>query len=123
MATLQCIKLVDNDWDIVGGRTVILTDKAALAQRLQNKLTLWLGEWYQDTTQGIDWIGILNLPMFQQRRLNAVIIEVLLGDPDVQSVIKVSSTIDTDQDITVTYNVQSTFGTITGTTTTGTVNT
>lgn len=36
-----------------------ITNDLALKQRIKNRLSLFLGEWFLDTTAGIDWFSVL----------------------------------------------------------------
>ena len=112
MATLTSVQIASNDWDIVSGRSVILTDKNALSQRIKNRITLWYGEWYQDKTLGTDWLALFNLRLYQERRLSVAIKKVILSDPLVVSVNFLTSSLDALGNVTVSYDITSTFGQI-----------
>lgn len=98
----------------MAGRTVTLSDQNALAQRINNRIALWRGEWYQDTTIGIDYLSIFNVSFYQDRRLNTAIRNVILEDPYVDSVVSVATDFDAEGELSITYEIKSKFGKITG---------
>jgi hypothetical protein len=51
----------DENGDFVFGHSMsdYLTENAAIALLLENRLMLWLGEWFLDISAGIDWPAIL----------------------------------------------------------------
>ena len=114
MATLQCIKIFENDWDVSTGKSVILYDWDALAQRIANRIALWKGEWYQDVTKGIDYLTLFNIQIYVERRLSVAIKKAILQDEYVTSVQSLTAKLDADGKVSVSYNIQSVFGTISG---------
>ncbi len=113
--TLQCIKLVGNDISITAGKTATLTNEDALAQILQNKLTLWIGEWKLDTTQGIDYLGLFNQKVFLEKRLTYMLRKVLLDDTRVTQIITLDVSYDrATREISASFKVKTSFGTVTG---------
>lgn len=114
MASLQTVKLFQGDIVVSGGKTVLLYDNDALAQILQNKLTMWAGEWFLDKTQGIDYLGILGQQFFLDRRFNLAIRKILLADPRVTSVLTISCKLDKDDNVVADYDIQSIYGPISG---------
>jgi hypothetical protein len=115
MSTLRAIKLVANDISIVAGKTATLTDEDALAQILQNKLSLWLGEWTLDTTQGIDYLGLFNQKVFLEKRLTYMLRKVLLDDTRVTKIITLDVSFDRKtREISASFKVSTTFGAVTG---------
>lgn len=114
MAKLKCIKIDANDWNITSGRSIILTDADALAQRIACRVSLWKAEWYQDTTLGIDYLTLFNIGVAIEDRLSAAIKKVMLEDEYVQSVNTISVTTDSEGNVKIEYEIISTFGLITG---------
>ena len=113
--TLQAIKLVGNDISITAGKTATLTNEDALAQILQNKLSLWLGEWKLDTTQGIDYLGLFNQKVFLEKRLTYMLRKVLLDDTRVTQIITLDVSFDrATREISASFKVKTSFGTVTG---------
>jgi len=115
MSTLQCIKLAGNDISITAGKTATLADEDALAQILQNKISLWLGEWKLDTTQGIDYLGLFNQKVFLEKRLAYMLRKVLLEDTRVTQIITLDVAFDrATREISASFKVKTSFGTVTG---------
>lgn len=115
MATLQVIKLSGNDISIVSGQTEVLTDADALAQILNNKIMLWLGEWALDTTQGVDWLGLFNQKTFLKQRFVYMLKKILIADTRVERITTLDIGYDREtREISVYFEVESSFGTVSG---------
>jgi hypothetical protein len=58
--TMQ-IRKVDANGDIIFGRGqgTFLSGDQAIAELLRRRIMLWLGEWFLDTTDGVDYPNIL----------------------------------------------------------------
>jgi hypothetical protein len=115
MATLKSTKLLNNDLDITSGTTTVIYDNEALAQRLKNRLKLWLGEWYLLPKEGVDYLGLFNNNLYFQRRFESMMRKALLSDEYVLAVTQISIEYDNvTGELAASYAVKSTFGSITG---------
>ena len=53
------LKIVDDEIEFANNTLTQITGEDALKQRLENRMLLWLGEWFLEPTEGIDWLDIL----------------------------------------------------------------
>lgn len=95
MATIRTRRL-DSDWDYVfgGGDLDWLEDLEAVAQMIKQRLLLFSGEWWADTSDGLPvWQSILGVPGAGNNleATDRVITERILGTPYVTAVKEVSS--------------------------------
>jgi hypothetical protein len=123
MATLQTIKTVNigtaanpcYDMEILSGKTTILYDADALAQILNNKLRTWLGEWFADTTVGVDYLGLFNQKTFLERRFALIIRKILIADERVSSIDSLTVAFDrTTRTISADFKASTIYGTVAG---------
>jgi len=115
MATLQAVKIINNDIEIINGETTVLYDAEALAQILTNKLKLWKGEWFADVTAGIDYLGLFNQKTFLERRFTAIIRNILLSDSRVSKIESLTASFNkSTREISASFQIASIYGTITG---------
>ena len=64
---------------------------AAVAQAVQTGLTLWLGEWYLDQTQGMNWLeGVLG--KYSQAQADQAVQTQILNTQGVNDIASFSST-------------------------------
>ena len=93
MGTIK-VRRLDDNWDRVYGSGLddFVCDKEAVAQIIQSRLRLWLGEWWENLSEG--------LPMFQKilgkKAASKIIIDNLIqkriaGTPYVTGVASFSS--------------------------------
>lgn len=72
------------DLDLTGGRVNFTRDRhEIIRQRVESALSLFVGTWFLDQTQGVDWLGLL-----RQKDLTPIqraVTDVVLADPDVAS--------------------------------------
>jgi hypothetical protein len=88
---------------IIGGATlpanlapVIQTDEGqAAAIIIDNKLSMWLGEWYLDLSQGTPWLTILGVKNPDLNAVRQVLQGIIAGTPPVNVVNDVSLAFDT----------------------------
>jgi hypothetical protein len=84
-----------------------LTGSAAVAQAIQTRLRLFLGEWFVDVTDGTPWLQEILGKRFGADP-NAAIKLRILGTPGVTSIVTYSSTI-TGRSISVSGTVSTQF--------------
>jgi len=84
---------LDAAGDYTVGRPFLANDPAAVAQAIQTRLRLSLGEFFLDTTDGTPWLTEILGP---RANLNpdAAIKQRILGTPGVTSIVSYSSSFD-----------------------------
>lgn len=83
---LKDLQLVDGDLvDDANGSLVVLEGTSAVIQSLKHSLKLFLGEFFLEPTDGIDWFGIVEKP-FAARKLRDAIIVQLTKEPSIESI-------------------------------------
>ena len=65
--SLKTLQMIDGELVIQDGSPVWLTGAKAVRQRLENRLSLWKGDWFLDPELGIDWLDILDGAIDLQR--------------------------------------------------------
>lgn len=109
-------------WDIVNGEISLVNnsfvdvlDRVALAQRLEGKLKMFVGEWFLDLTRGVNWIDILSTKPFRVDDFAPIIRKVLLDDPAVVSITSLDITPNNaTRVLTVDFEVASDVGLVEG---------
>lgn len=99
------------DGDLVlseNGRFAELTDLDCLKQRLNNRMKMFLGEWFIQPSEGVDWIGKTEKP-FNKQLLKIELIKRLDADSEVDEVVDIEMNPDVktrsvDIEYTVTVN-------------------
>ena len=115
MSTLQTIKIINNDIEIINGKTTIIYDAEAFAQIIQGKLKLWLGEWFGNVTAGIDYLGLFNQKTFLDKRFALIIRNILLADKRITKINSLTTNFDrTTRTISANFQVTSIYGIISG---------
>jgi hypothetical protein len=116
MATIQYLQL-DAGYDPIMDPTACLTDAAAVAQAIQTRLNLFLGEWWADLTLGLpvfqSMLGQLGSPQ-GLAAMQLAIQQTIQGTPFVTSVTNTAVSFKSGQ-LAVVYTVQTAFGVISGT--------
>jgi hypothetical protein len=124
MSTLKTVKTVNigtasnpvYDIEIINGKTTMLYDADALTQILNNKLRTWLGEWFADTTVGIDYLGLFNQKTFLDRRFALLVRGILTDDARISSINSLEVAFDrTTRTISATFKATSIYGEVSGT--------
>ena len=116
MATIQYLQL-DAGYDPIMDPTACLTDAAAVAQAIQTRLNLFLGEWWENLALGLPVfqaiLGQLGSPQ-GLATMQLAIQQTIQGTPFVTSVTNTAVSFESSQ-LAVVYTVQTAFGTISGT--------
>ncbi|MBI40423.1 MAG: hypothetical protein CMF59_12550 [Leptospiraceae bacterium] len=94
-----------------GGRRVILTGRDAVAQRLRNAISIWLGEFSLEPLLGVDWETLLEKGI-SRARIRAAIVSVINADPAVIRIISFSieDAEPAERTISIRFTVQTTEG-------------
>lgn len=109
-------------WNILNGEIqftsnsfVVLTDRDALAQRLEGRIEMFVGEWFLDSTRGIDWTDILSSKPFRTENIDPIIRAALLADPAVTEILELTFTQDnTTRQLAIDFSVRSDVGLVDG---------
>ena len=101
----------NRDYSFGHGQSDFYIDQPeAVAQAVDTRLRLWLGEWFLDTSDGTNWqTGVLGRYTASTR--DAIIRERILGNPGVNSIISYSSNFNSNSR---TYDVNVSIDTIYG---------
>jgi len=96
MATVRDLKLDADTGDLVveSGDLVLIEDLDVVAQRLRLKLRTVVGEWFLDTTSGVDYFGKILRKGVQQSAVEAELRAAILGVPNVRALRRFESTYD-----------------------------
>lgn len=112
-ATSGDLALASGDLVAVGGLDSISSDCSATLQTI-------LGEWFLDTTIGVDWPGKVWTKAPSLDLVRAVIRDALLGVLGVVEVVSVSIDLDAvSRTLTASWSVRSDLGVLDGTTSVG----
>jgi hypothetical protein len=57
---MKQLKLVERDLILSNNKFTLVDNDDSLMQQITNQVTMWLGEWFANTTIGIDYIGFEN---------------------------------------------------------------
>ena len=79
-----------------------ITNENALKQRIQNRLSLFLGEWFLDATVGIDWFSVLDKTNSQT--IENLVRKELVKEENIVSINSISVIIIDSLEKAVTYN-------------------
>lgn len=76
------------------GRLTLVTDRALLvAQRLSVRLRTYLGEWFLDTTMGVDWFAEVLLKNVSKQTVDSILQNEILKDEYVVKIVRFSSSV------------------------------
>jgi hypothetical protein len=101
---------VNGDWNFGKGKNDYVRDNDAVAQMIKTRLLSFLGDCFFATTEGIDWFNLLGAK--NQIALELAVSAVILNSPNITGIKKLSLVIDGNRQVTIKYNAQSTFGSI-----------
>lgn len=74
--------LVIENFDLVIGQGFPIT-----AQRIEQNLRLWLGEWFLDTSAGVPWLRDILGGRPNASLISAILRSQVLSDPDVDEIL------------------------------------
>jgi hypothetical protein len=86
----------DENGDFVFGHSMAdyLTENAAIALLLENRLMLWLSEWFLAITEGVNWPAILGSMPPATRLLEAEVRRCVLATEGVEAINNLQMTFD-----------------------------
>jgi len=97
------------DWTWGKGRANYLSGVNAVAQNIQTRLKMVLGDCFFATNSGIDWFNLLGAK--NQLALNIAVSATILNTNSVTGILELSLNLDrTTRGITITYNAQTVYG-------------
>lgn len=84
------VRALDANGDMTFGQSqnnFLINSSAAVAQNIQTRLLLFLGEWFIDTSDGTDWNGSV-LGKYTRGLYDKVLQARILGTPGVTSIVQ-----------------------------------
>jgi len=111
------IKLDESgDVSFVNGESGVTSIGAEdLSQRLQIRLNTFQGEWFMDSTLGVDWWNRVMGKNRSKMAVDALIQEAILKEPDALQILEYSSTISTDRRFSCSFKVRTEDGAVSAT--------
>jgi len=97
------------------GRTVVLSGRSALAQRVRNRLALWKGEFFLSDSESIDWKKNLQQGYVSENIFRSEISDVISQDPEIESITTITIKIDEadSRKVLIDFVAASVYGTVT----------
>ena len=111
------INTVNGQPDIyfVNGQLAFVVDEFYVAQRIQTRLLLFLGEWFLNTNEGVDWYGSILVTPYNPVLVEGILKATIINTPDVLELLSFSSSFDPGvRKYTVTFSVDTTYGAVNG---------
>lgn len=113
---IKTLKVINNDFVRAGDGLEVLTGTAALAQIMNNRLSLWLGEWFYTPLSGFDWPGLMNQRTFLEDRARVMIRRAILADKRIIRITKLEIELNkSTRELTIDWKAESSEGLIAGT--------
>lgn len=108
------VRRLDNNKDMTFGSGKLNFHEDSIegvAQNVYTALSLWLGEWFLDTTAGTDWMGKC-LGKNTLSRAETEIRRAILSTDGVNEIISLSSNFDNfERKVTIDANINTLYGT------------
>lgn len=99
---------INGDWNFGRGQSDYVRDRSAVAQDIKTRLKSFIGDCFFDITAGIDWLNLLGGK--DKTGIDLAVTAIILNTQNVTGVSQISSLIDAKRKISITYEVQTTFG-------------
>ena len=97
----------NGDWLFGKGKQDYLVNQSAVEQSIRTRLSMFLGDCFFATNQGIDWFNLLGSK--SQLQLNLAVSAVLLNTTNVTGILQLSSSLSPTRRYTLRYSVQTTY--------------
>ncbi len=78
------------------GRLNLVTDEDTIVDRLRTRLATWLGDWYLDTSRGIDYKNRILGQSRNGSEISAILRREILSEPGVERIESFSLTQDSE---------------------------
>lgn len=99
--------LLQADGDLyIGADLAFVSGLAAVAQELKLRLTLFLGEWYKNVDDGVDWNELLGVKT-DIDRIYSIFRSVMLSSYGVTGIVSLEVTHDEERNYQIVYEVTS----------------
>ena len=98
----------NGDWTFGAGLSNYLSGQAAVSQNIQTRLNSFLGDCFFDLGAGIDWFNLLGGK--DLTTLNLAVSAVILNTQYVSNLIQLSINVDVNRNVSISYEVQTSFG-------------
>jgi len=109
--TVRTLKNTNNDLVIQSGRLVWVEGIEALKQIIENRISLGLGEWFLATSEGVDWLGLLNQKVFFQERAIVQIKTAIKKEPAVLNIDFITASFSrSERMISISFQLKTTYG-------------
>ena len=82
---MKQLKLVERDLVLANNKFTLVDNDDSLMQQITNQVTMWLGEWFANTSIGIDYIGFEN-KKFSDKEIVSSVTQSLYKNPNVSLV-------------------------------------
>lgn len=103
------IRAIDGvgDWEFGQGLNNYKTGNAAVAQDIQNNLSMFLGDCFFATNSGIDWFNLLGNK--NQLAINLAVNAAILNTAGVTGILQTNIVLSENRVLTITYQVQTVY--------------
>lgn len=78
-------KILDRDLVFASNKFIRISGEDALVQQITNQVTIWKGEWFADTSIGIDYINFEN-KKFSDKEIISSVTQSILKNPNISLV-------------------------------------
>lgn len=96
--------LSTGDARVQGGDIVMISGNTATAQRIEQKLRLWRGEWFLDRTVGFPWLRDILGQKPRPEVIRSLIYSTVVGDPGIRSIASLSVDIGSDRRLSIEFS-------------------
>ena len=100
------------DWLFGKGQNDFLKGNASVIQDIATRLNSFLGDCFFDLGAGLDWFNLLGAK--NQLALNLAVTAVILNTQNVTRLIQLSILLDKTRNVTIKYQVQTTYSVASG---------
>lgn len=110
-ATYRDLLITNGDLTLTSDANPLGTNP--ILQDILQRFRMFLGEWFLDNTQGVPWFQQILIKGYDQSKINAIFLNIILAVPGVLLLNSYSFTINTEfRSLVVQFNAQTTSGPI-----------
>lgn len=103
----------NHDWTFGSGKNNYKSAVDAVVQNINTRLNSFLGDCFFDVAAGIDWFGLNGGK--SKLAVEIAVSTLIANTENVTQVIESSVNVDNNREITIAYNVQTSFGRVSNT--------